>query len=177
MAVCADPALIVAAGGRYDDLVGMFSGKPIPCVGISFGVDRIISVVNSRQKTPVRAKDIDVFVMAMGGKGFDGMLTERMEVARQLWDAGIKTEFSYKVKPKFQAQFKAAEAGGVPYGVILGEDELKEGMVKIKKMGVKDENDPDFAEKDGVLVKKEDLIDEIRTRLQTLAERMEALKI
>lgn len=155
----------------------MFSGKPIPCVGISFGIDRIISVQNSRSKTAPRAKDIDVFVMAMGGKGFDGMLIERMEIARTLWDAGIKTEFSYKVKPKFQAQFKAAEAGGVPYGVILGEDELKEGMVKIKKMGVKDESDPDWAEKDGVLVKKEDLVEEVKKRLRTLAERMEGLKI
>jgi histidyl-tRNA synthetase len=155
----------------------MFSGKPIPCVGISFGIDRIISVVNQQKKFEARAKDIDVFVMAMGGKGFEGMLKERMEVARQLWDAGIKAEFSYKVKVKFQAQFKAAEQGHVPYAVILGEDELKEGMVKIKRIGIKDESHPDWAEKDGVLVKREDLVPEIQKRLTTLAKRMESLEI
>ncbi|KAH7130353.1 histidyl-tRNA synthetase-like protein [Dendryphion nanum] len=151
----------VAAGGRYDSLVGMFSGKPIPCVGISFGVDRIISLVKARGQTAQRAKDVDVFVMAFGGKGFDGMLLPRMQVARSLWDAGIKTEFSYKVKPKLQAQFKAAEAAGVPLAVILGEDELKEGKVKVKELGLEDGH----PEKDGVLVEMERLIEEVRKRI------------
>jgi histidyl-tRNA synthetase len=44
--------------------------------------------------------EVDVPVMAFGGKGFTGLLKERMEVAKQLWDAGIKTEFPWKVKPK-----------------------------------------------------------------------------
>ncbi|KAF2274965.1 histidyl-tRNA synthetase [Westerdykella ornata] len=164
----------VAAGGRYDQLVGMFSGKPIPCVGISFGVDRIISVVQAQKKVTAKAKDIDVFVMAMGGKGFDGMLIERMQIARQLWDAGIRTEYSYKVKPKFQAQFKAAEVANIPLAVILGEDELKDGKVKIKKLGVRDPKDP---EKDGVLVPKEDLIPEVQKRLKDLANGVADLKI
>jgi histidyl-tRNA synthetase len=141
----------------------MFSGKSIPCVGISFGIDRIISIVKQKQTLAARAKDVDVFVMAFGGKGFTGMLPERMQIARQLWDAGIKTEFSYKVKPKLQAQFKAAETGGVPLAVILGEDELKEGKVKLKVMGLS-EDDP---EKNGVLVAKEDLVAEVRKRLVT----------
>jgi histidyl-tRNA synthetase len=164
----------VAAGGRYDELVGMFSGKPIPCVGISFGIDRIISIVNSQKKLTVRSKDVDVFVMAMGGKGFDGMLTERMQIARQLWDAGIKAEFSYKVKPKFQTQFKAAETNGVPLAVILGEDEMKDGKVKIKKLGITDKSDP---EKDGVLVPTEDLVANIQKKLQELSDSMSGLQI
>jgi histidyl-tRNA synthetase len=99
----------VAAGGRYDELVGMFSGKPIPCVGISFGIDRIISIMKARGESTQRAKDVDAFVMAFGGKGFTGMLTERMQVTQELWAAGIKTEFSYKAKPKLPQQFKQAE--------------------------------------------------------------------
>ena len=83
----------VAAGGRYDELVGMFSGKTqIPCVGISFGVDRIFSITKARMEADknaatVRSNEVDVYVMAFGGKGF---LTERMEVCKMLWDAGIK---------------------------------------------------------------------------------------
>lgn len=86
----------VAAGGRYDELVGMFSGKAqIPCVGISFGVDRIFSITKARMAADkgaaaVRSNEVDVFVMAFGGKGFTGLLKERMEVCRVLWDAGIK---------------------------------------------------------------------------------------
>lgn len=86
----------VAAGGRYDGLVGMFSGKQqIPCVGISFGVDRIFSITKARMKADtaaavIRNNEVDVYVMAFGGKGFTGLLKERMEVCRILWDAGIK---------------------------------------------------------------------------------------
>ncbi|KAH7079244.1 hypothetical protein BKA63DRAFT_261937 [Paraphoma chrysanthemicola] len=152
----------VAAGGRYDELVGMFSGKPIPCVGISFGIDRIISIMKARGQSNERAKDVDAFVMAIGGKGFTGMLTERMQVAQELWAAGIKTEFSYKVKPKLDKQFKQAETAGVPLAVILGEDELKDGKVKIKVMGIEDKSNP---EKDGVLVERTNMVEEIRKRL------------
>lgn len=64
----------VAAGGRYDNLVGMFSGKSqIPCVGISFGVDRIFSITKAKlaaeKSAAVRSNDVDVYVMAFG-KGF-----------------------------------------------------------------------------------------------------------
>ncbi|KAF2146695.1 uncharacterized protein K452DRAFT_218937 [Aplosporella prunicola CBS 121167] len=157
----------VAAGGRYDELVGMFSGKQqIPCVGISFGVDRIFSITKARMEAEkkantVRLNEVDVFVMAFGGKGFTGLLPERMAVARTLWDAGIKAEFSWKVKPKLPQQFKAAETGGVPFAVILGEDELREGKVKIKEMGLP-EGHP---EKEGLMVEKANLVAEVRSRL------------
>ena len=153
----------VAAGGRYDDLVGMFSGKAqIPCVGISFGVDRIFSITKTRALgRAIRPTDVDMYVMAFGGKGFTGLLPERMAVARTLWDAGVKAEFAYRLKPKLPAQFKAAEAAGVPFAVILGEDEQAQGKVKIKEMGLP-EGHP---EKDGVMVDLTDLVDEVRTRL------------
>lgn len=180
----------VAAGGRYDELVGMFSGKAqIPCVGISFGVDRIFSITKARMAADkaaaaVRSNEVDVFVMAFGGKGFTGLLKERMGVCRVLWDAGIKVrtprprnleyvakttrqaEFSYKLKPRLPAQFKSAETGGVPFAVILGEDEQAQGKVKIKEMGLP-EGHP---EKDGVMVDLKDLVSEVRTRLSKKAD-------
>lgn len=84
----------IAAGGRYDELVGMFSANAakgrIPCVGISFGVDRIFSITKARMTEPVRGNEVDVYVMAFGGKGFNGLVKERMDVCKTLWDAGIK---------------------------------------------------------------------------------------
>jgi histidyl-tRNA synthetase len=90
----------VAAGGRYDGLVGMFSGKgQIPCVGISFGVDRIFSITKARleankNSAAVRGNEVDVYVMAFGGKGFNGMLKERMTLCSTLWEAGIKVSLT-----------------------------------------------------------------------------------
>ena len=89
----------VAAGGRYDNLVGMFSGKnQIPCVGISFGVDRIVSITEARMdayktRGQVRNTEIDVFVMAFGGRGFNGFLDERMALVDMLWEAEIKVRW------------------------------------------------------------------------------------
>jgi len=87
----------VAAGGRYDNLVGMFSGKnQIPCVGISFGVDRIFSITKARMAADnaeqVRNNETEVFVMAFGGKGFTGLLKERLSICSKLWEAGIKVK-------------------------------------------------------------------------------------
>ncbi|KFY10397.1 hypothetical protein V491_07667 [Pseudogymnoascus sp. VKM F-3775] len=175
----------VAAGGRYDNLVGMFSGKTqIPCVGISFGVDRIFSITKARMEAEkndvqVRNNEVDVYVMAFGGKGFTGLLQERMAICAQLWAAGIKAEFLYKVKPKLQQQFKAAEVNGVPFAVIFGEDEVAKKQVKIKEMGLPDGH----PEKDGVVVEISNLVDEVKRRIanQTdvgaLTEKVEGLKV
>ncbi|KAK3071694.1 Cytoplasmic and mitochondrial histidine tRNA synthetase [Teratosphaeriaceae sp. CCFEE 6253] len=158
----------VAAGGRYDNLVSMFSGKQqIPCVGISFGVDRIFSITKQRLAASttapaIRTNEVDVYVMAFGGKGFEGLLKERMQVAKRLWDAGIKAEFSWKVKPKLPAQFKSAEVNGVPFAIILGDEEVAAGKCKIKEMGLPDGH----AEKEGVMIEMADLEKEVRVRLE-----------
>lgn len=70
------------------------------------------------------------------------------------------------MKPKLPQQFKQAEAGGVPFSVILGGDELAQGKVKIKKNGLPDGH----PEKDGVLVEKVNLVSEVRKRLRSTAE-------
>jgi len=175
----------IAAGGRYDNLVGMFSGKTqIPCVGISFGVDRIFSITKARMAADrnaeqVRNTEVECYVMAFGGSGFNGLLKERMSVCASLWEAGIKAEFLYKVKPRLPNQFKAAETNGVPLAVILGESELEQGTVKIKEMGLR-EGHP---EKEGVMVKLADLVSEVKQRLKrkanldSMAQQAEGLKV
>ena len=76
----------------------------------------------------------------------------------------LQAEFAWKVKPKLPAQFKAAETGGVPFAVVLGDEELAQGKVKIKEMGLP-EGHP---EKEGVLVEKANLVQEVRQRLEKL---------
>lgn len=65
------------------------------------------------------------------------------------------------MKPKLQNQFKAAESNGVPFAVVLGEDELAQGKVKIKEMGLSDGH----PEKEGVLVELANVADEVKLRL------------
>ena len=137
----------VAAGGRYDNLVGMFSNskKPdaVPCVGVSIGVERVFAIMMARlkeqeqqgQRALVRSKDVDVFVMSMGG---DGLLKERMTVAKKFWDAGIKAEFLYKNKPKPGPQWTALQRDGVPLAVMILPEEYSKGMVVIKEQKGRD---------------------------------------
>ncbi|KAK3290650.1 uncharacterized protein B0H64DRAFT_331813 [Chaetomium fimeti] len=161
----------IAAGGRYDDLVGMYGRRPLPCVGISFGVDRIFTILDARRNkksTSDLAGQAQVYIMAFGGKEFDGLLLERMRVARQLWAAGIRAEFAAKVKPKPLQQFNASE--GVPVAVMLGQDELEAGQLRVKCLHVGDKN---AAQKDkGQLVPRGNLVEEVKRLLaSTIAEK------
>ena len=158
----------VAAGGRYDNLVERFRpNADLPCVGVSFGVDRIFSITKARilagEKFDYISDDKpDVYVMAFGGgPTWEGMATQRIAVMKRLLDAGLKVEMSYKKKPKPQVQFKGAESAGAPFSVILGEDEDKNGEVRVKELGLPEGH----AEKEGVLVKIEDVGAEVRKRL------------
>ncbi|RIB05526.1 hypothetical protein C2G38_2133235 [Gigaspora rosea] len=102
----------IAAGGRYDNLVGMFASNKkgnILCVGIS--------IVALEQ---VKANEVEVYVMAFA----DGLLEDRMKICSELWDAGIKAEFMYKNKPKLQPQFSVYDRDQIPFAVIIGRDEL-----------------------------------------------------
>lgn len=72
-----------------------------------------------------------------------------------------QAEFSYKLKPKLPQQFKAAEQGGIPFAIILGEEELAAGKVRIKEMGLPDGH----PEKEGVEVELASLVPELQARL------------
>lgn len=130
----------IAAGGRYDGLVGMFSaaaaaeGKKapasVPCVGMSIGMDRMFALIWPKWvERGMRSKATMAYVMAAG----DGLLEERVGLVRELREAGIKTDFLAKTKPKLTAQFAAGEKDEVPFAIILGADELKAGLVTVKE--------------------------------------------
>ena len=111
----------IAAGGRYDGLVGMFSGRAVPAVGVSIGIERILSIVEEaeKKKGKVRAKSTEVYVASIGGG--EGMLAQRMSLAAALWTAGVAAEYAFDTAPGWNKQEKAAAAAGTRYMVIIGE--------------------------------------------------------
>lgn len=84
----------------------------------------------------MRTNFVDVCVASTS----KNLLVERMRVCTLLWDAGINAEHSYKPNPKLLTQFQDAESQGIPLIVIIGENELKAGCVKVKKTGIRDDN-------------------------------------
>ncbi|KAG6448711.1 hypothetical protein O3G_MSEX005706 [Manduca sexta] len=149
----------IAGGGRYDNLVGMFDSKhkQVPCVGVSVGVERVFSVLEAKLAAgdiAVRTSDIDVYV-ASAQKNF---LEERIKVCAELWNAGIKTEQSYKKNPKMLNQLQHCEENGIPLAVVLGQSELERGVVKIRNIVSRQEDE----------VPRDSLVQELKTRISAL---------
>ncbi|XP_077287405.1 histidine--tRNA ligase isoform X2 [Arctopsyche grandis] len=130
----------IAGGGRYDNLVGMFDSKnkQVPCVGVSIGVERIFSVIEAKlasKDMKVRTTEVEVFV-ASAQKNF---LEHRMRICKDLWDADIKAEQSYKKNPKMLTQLQHCEDNGIPLAVVLGESEMQKGLVKLRDIATRQE--------------------------------------
>ncbi|EPY89876.1 histidyl-tRNA synthetase, cytoplasmic-like isoform 1 [Camelus ferus] len=130
----------VAAGGRYDGLVGMFDpkGRKVPCVGLSIGVERIFSIVEQRLEAleeKVRTTETQVLVASAQKK----LLEERLKLVSELWDAGIKAELLYKKNPKLLNQLQYCEETGIPLVAIIGEQELKDGVIKLRSVASREE--------------------------------------
>uniref|UniRef100_A0A5K3FMQ9 histidine--tRNA ligase n=1 Tax=Mesocestoides corti TaxID=53468 RepID=A0A5K3FMQ9_MESCO len=139
----------VAGGGRYDNLVTLFTpGAPkVPCVGVSFGIERLLAISEMLTKqraasgdadgNKVRATETDVMVIV----AHKGLITPRLEVAKELWDAKIKTAFSHKNQPKLLDQLQYCENTGIPLAVLIGDSELQRGVVKLRRINARNERE------------------------------------
>lgn len=121
----------IAGGGRYDNLVGMFSPgvAQIPCVGASVGIERIFSILQDRYPQ-VRAVPTQVLVAAAGAD----LLEERMQLCSELWRAGFRAEMVMKRKVKPLDQFGYCEKNGVQFAVVIGPGEIEAGQVKLRRI-------------------------------------------
>jgi histidyl-tRNA synthetase len=111
----------------------MFSNNPVPCVGVSIGIERVYAIL-SRKETSVRSVSTQVYVSAV-----DGQLKERFLIAKELWDVGISADFMYKVKPKIRNQLSGCEKADIPLAIIIGQNEVDQGVVKIKNFSTTQE--------------------------------------
>jgi histidyl-tRNA synthetase len=105
----------IAGGGRYDELVGMFSGRKVPAVGGSIGIERIFVLIEDKLKQTLRSVDTQVFICSVA----QNFTKERLALAAELWAEGIAVEFAYKEKPDAKAQFGQAAACGAKIAVTI----------------------------------------------------------
>jgi len=122
----------IAGGGRYDGLVGMFSGKNIPAIGVSIGIERVFAILEEKEKAAanVRATSTQVMVAQIG----KNLTVERMKVLGELWRNGIAAETLYNDNPKVPKQIQYALDTGIPLILWLGEEEVAEGIAKVKSL-------------------------------------------
>ena len=121
----------ITGGGRYDELIGSFSKQGYPATGTSFGIERMIDVMDAFEMFPTAVgKTVTQVLVTV----FDADLaSESLKLATDLRGAGIRTEV-YARPTRLSTQMKYADAKGIPYAVILGSDELEAGNVGIRNL-------------------------------------------
>ena len=120
----------VGGGGRYDDLIGIFSNDKIPAVGFSFGFDRLMEAAKEANLLPETGSTTKVLVTVFN----DELTKESLSLTTSLRDSGINTEVYLDPEAKLDKQLKYADNKQIPYVVILGPEEVKEDLVTLRDL-------------------------------------------
>ena len=121
----------VTGGGRYDELIGMFRKGSLPTTGTSFGIERIIDLMEA----------LDLYPAHLGGTSVQALVTvfsgatlrDSMRIANCLRDAGLNTEVYFQAR-KLGRQFSYADKKGIPIVAVAGSDEIAAGALKLRRL-------------------------------------------
>jgi histidyl-tRNA synthetase len=117
----------IAGGGRYDTLIGIYSGKNLPAVGLAFGIDRMLEHLNFSASMAFTYSK--VFVACVN----DSNYAYALKVANQLRADGVPTEINLAAR-NLSNQFAYANSIKVRYAVIIGDAEEKVSMLKLRNL-------------------------------------------
>ena len=126
-----DLAGSLGGGGRYDDLVGMFLGQPVPAAGFSLGLERILVVMGERAMFPahITATAADVLIARWNA----ATTGDALALAHELRAGQVRVEV-YPDADKLGKQFKYAASTGVPLVVVEGDDERAARELTVKDL-------------------------------------------
>ena len=120
----------VCSGGRYDNLAGYYIEKALPGVGISIGLTRLFYVLDEQNllNPALPSAPADALVLPMTSDP-----APAIALAEQLRGFGLRVQLYGEAK-KFKQKMAYADKLGVPFAVLLGEDEIAEGVCSVKNM-------------------------------------------
>jgi len=120
----------VSGGGRYDGLVGMFSGRDVPAVGVSLGLERLLTVMEDRGMlagAPTRTRALVTSFSA-------DTVADALATARDLRAAGLDVESWLGEPGSLGKQFKYAAGKGIPFAIVRGPSEISAGTANVKDL-------------------------------------------
>lgn len=129
-------------------------GHSVPCVGLSIGVERIFAILelkNTRNNAK-KTHFADVYVVS----AHNGLHEKRLEIVNKLWNAGIRTEHSFKENPKILHQFQYCEKSDIPFAIIIGDSELERNVVKLRTISSREEEEISICELEKEIKKRID---------------------
>ena len=119
----------VCSGGRYDNLSSYYTDKKMPGVGISIGLTRLFFQLTDNKIIEAGNRSISKVMIVSMVDDF----SKSIEVATKLRQNGINTQI-YTDNAKIKKQFNYANRLGIPYVIIIGEDEINNNVVSLKNM-------------------------------------------
>ena len=120
----------LCGGGRYDDLTEIFGYKNISGIGISFGIERIIEILNTNDLFPKKIENNNNVLISYLS---NNLIKNSLELANKLREKGIPTDL-YSKKAKLKKQLQYANNNNIPFVIIIGEDEIRNGKYILKNM-------------------------------------------
>ena len=139
-------------GGRYDGLVEELGGPPTPGIGFGSGIERVLLACDAEEAFGPPERRLDVFVVDV----VDG--THARDLTAILRRAGLRADRAYDGRA-MRAQMKAADRSGAALALIVGEQELADGVVAVRDLRA------EMAGKEQVRVTRDDLVTHVRQRL------------
>ena len=119
----------VCSGGRYDNLAGLYTKQPLPGVGASLGIDRLLAGLEELGRVATVETPADLFLAYFEAD----RLTDYLRIAAALRRAGVAVEFFPEPK-KLGQQLKLAAKRGFPAALVIGGDEFAAGTAQLKDM-------------------------------------------
>ncbi|KAM6560895.1 hypothetical protein CsatA_030134 [Cannabis sativa] len=130
----------------------MLGTKEVPAVGVSLEIEPVFNIMEQINKDQnhqtTRATKTEVLVSILGDD-----LIQAAELASKLWDTKIKAE--YLVAKRLDKHFRHAEESKIPWMLMVGERQVKEGTVRLKDVESKAED----------VIQRESVVEELRRRL------------
>ncbi len=119
----------VLGGGRYDGLVEELGGQKTPSLGFAMGLERLLLLMHAQSTPMPEAKGCDIYIIPVGDRAYK----KAASLAFDLRGSGISAQFDI-VGRSVKAQMKFADKIGAAYTIVIGEDELDKGALKLKNM-------------------------------------------
>ncbi|CDF02583.1 histidine--tRNA ligase [Ruminococcus sp. CAG:624] len=129
----------VCGGGRYDGLIEQLGGQHTPALGFAMGIERILITMEKQNCDFLQPRKCDLYIAPMD----DAALEKAMLIARDLREYGYWVEYDV-IGRGLKAQMKYANKIDAAFTIVLGENELTSGKVKVKNMAKGEELELDL---------------------------------
>jgi histidyl-tRNA synthetase len=122
-------AATVCGGGRYDGLAELIGGPSTPGIGFGMGLDRVLLAMESEGVAPPESRSVRCFVVALG----DAAQAAGAALVAELRANGVPASSSFADRP-MKAQMKMADRADADFAAIIGEQELSDGVVTLRRL-------------------------------------------